>query len=60
MGGGGGLTVLQVEQARLANVLQFRARLAHLGLLEAHALTRLPSKHRERPLTDLTLLQPLE
>ena len=55
-----GLTVLQVEQACLAHVLELGARLAHLCLLEPHALTGLPPKHGEGALADLALLRKQE
>lgn len=51
-----GLTVLQVQQTRLANVLQFGTRLADFRLFKAHASSRLPSKHREWSSADLTAL----
>lgn len=40
-----GLTVLKVEDARLAGVLELGARLAQLGALDAPLGSGLPAKH---------------
>ena len=48
--------VLQIEQAGLAGVLELRACLADLCLLESTSGARLPPEHREGPRTDLTFL----
>ena len=51
-----GQAVLQVEEARLADVLELGARLAHLGLLVAHLGAGAPPEDGEGPRADLALL----
>jgi hypothetical protein len=50
---GGARTVLQVQDARLAHVLDLGAHLAHDGLLDARLGARLPPEHRVRPVAHL-------
>lgn len=45
-------TVLQIEQASLADVLHTRTRLADFRFLVAHTRPRTPSEHCERPGAD--------
>ncbi len=46
-------TVLQVQDARLADVLEFGAGRAELGLLIPGVFARLPTEHYEGPVADL-------
>ena len=50
------LTVLQIKQAGLTHIFDFRAGLTNFCLLKPHPGSRTPSEHRERPGTYLTLL----
>ena len=50
-----GQTVLEIEQTRLADVLELGTRLTDLGLLVAHAGTWTPAEDGERPIADLAL-----
>ena len=49
-----GQPVLEVEQTRLAHVLDLRARLANNRGFEAHARSRIPTEDRERSCTSPT------
>lgn len=51
--GQGKHTILQVQEAGLTDILQFTASLANFSLLETHADPGAPTKHCERPGTDL-------
>ena len=44
-----GQAILQVEQTRLADVLDLRTSLTDHGRLETHAISRVPAKDREWP-----------
>lgn len=49
----GRLTVLQIKQTRLTNILHFTAGLTDLGFLETHASPRTPAEHGKGSSTDL-------
>jgi len=49
------LTELQVQHARLTNILQSCARLARLCSLVSHSLSWTPSEYREWPCADFTV-----
>lgn len=51
-----GEPVLEIQQADLADVLEFAAGLANLRLLEPRVPPRTPPEHREGPRADLALL----
>lgn len=48
-------TIFQIQQARLANILQLATSLTYLRLLEPHTSTRTPSEDCKRPSADLAL-----